>query len=225
MSGAQDRSTGMQSGAQGAQRAAGNVPGGNAPRGDAPGGNVPRTTAGNVTGATSTSLHDQPASGTEPTASYPRGTSTTPSHRAPMSGTGTHGGGLGGIISIVAGAIAFLAGLSAVVKQSFYHALPGYAYRWNVRAWGWVLLILGGLLLAAGVSALLGIRMARAVGVGLAVLTAVIGFLFLAYTPIWGTIVVALSVFAIWGLLRGDRDSEDVSAGSMEAGSTRSMRM
>jgi hypothetical protein len=221
MSGAQERSTGMQSGAQAAQRAAGNVPGGNDPRGDAPSGNVPRGTAGNVTGATSTGLHDQPVSRTDTSASYARGTSTMPTHRAQTSA----GGGAGGVISIVAGAIAFLAGLSAVVKQSFYHALPGYAYRWNVRGWGWVLLILGGLLLAAGVSHLLGIKMARAVGVGLAVLTAIVGFLFLAYTPIWGTIVVALSVFAIWGLLRSDRG--DVGADSTESGSmsSRSMRM
>ena len=209
----------MQSGAQGGQdapRSAGNVPGGNAPG-----------MAGNVTGATSTGLHDQPVSRAEPPATYSRGTSGTsaaPSHRME---TGTQGGGLGGIISIVAGAVAFLAGLSAVVKQSFYHALPGYAYRWNVRAWGWVLLILGGLLLAAGVSRMLGIPMARAVGVGLAVLTAVIGFLFLAYTPIWGTIVVALSVAAIWAMLRSDRESDGMDSAAMEAGSrsSRSTRM
>ncbi len=62
-------------------------------------------------------------------------------------------------------------------------------------------------LFAAGASAMLGISAARPVAVGLAVLTAIAGFLWLVYTPVIGIILVAVSVFAIWGLIHdgGDR--------------------
>jgi hypothetical protein len=245
MSGAQERSSGLQSGAQASERPAGNVPGGNTaagntpgdnvpggniPGGNVPGGNVPGGSgaAGSVTGATSASVPDQSVSRGETTSSYARGTAITPSYGTTASeGTSTQGGSLGGVLSMLAGLLAFLTGLSAVVRQSFYPAEAGYAYRWTIHGWGWVLLILGALLFAVGACALLGMVWARAVGVGLAVLTSVAGFLFLAYTPIWGTILVALSVIAIWGLLRtnseediGGADSMGYESTTMDTGST-----
>jgi hypothetical protein len=211
---AQDQSAGNQSGAPPTQGTTGNVPdsAGNVPDSA---GNVPGGTAG----ATSTSLHDQPGTPAETThtettrtqtTSYARGTAAQPSHRRAGPAPGGGGSSVGGAIAIVAGALAFLAGLSAVIKRSYYPTLTGYAYNWNVRGWGWVLLVLGALLFAAGVSALLGMAFGRIAGVALAVLTAVVGFLFLAYTPVWGVILVALSVLAIWGLLR-DSDPQTSS--------------
>jgi hypothetical protein len=199
---AEDQSTGNQSGVPPTQGTTGNVTG-------SPG-NV-TDSAGNVSGgsagATSTSLHDQPGTYAEttraqPSTSYARGTTTQPSHRRAPAERGGGGSSVGGAIAIVAGAVAFLAGLSAVIKRSYYPTLTGYAYNWNVRGWGWVLLVLGALLFAAGVSALLGMSLGRFAGAGLAVLTAVAGFLFLPYFPVWGIILVALSALAIWGLLR-----------------------
>jgi hypothetical protein len=215
MSGPQERSTGVPTGAQPPQ-SAGNVTG----------------TSGSATGATSASMHDQPTTTrTETTTSYTRGTgsSTGASYGSGRTGMGTESMGLGGVIAMVAGLLAFLTGLAAVVKQSFYPALPGYAYRWNVHGWGWVLLILGGLLFAAGATYLLGMSFGRIAAVALAVCTAVVGFLFLAYTPVWGTIVVAVSVIAIWGLLRdGGRASAGRGGGygesSMSSGGTTTSR-
>jgi len=108
---------------------------------------------------------------------------------------------MGGSLAILAGLIAFLGGLAVVVRPHFYPVINNYAYEWNGRPWGIILLILGALLFAAGAAALLGIAAARPVGVGLAVLTALAGFLWLVYAPVWGIVIVALSVFAIWGLL------------------------
>ncbi len=81
-----------------------------------------------------------------------------------------------------------------------------YAYNIHAYDWGWILLALGVVLFAVGACALLGMAWARYLGVGVAVLTAIAGFLFLPYTPIWGIVIVALSVVAIWGLLHdGER--------------------
>jgi len=108
----------------------------------------------------------------------------------------------GGVFSIVAGLLTFLAGLAAIVRASFYPTLTGYAYSWPIRNWGIVLLVLGVVLFAAGACVLLGMGWARPAGVGVAALTAVAGFLFLAFAPIWGVVIVAVSVIAIWCLLR-----------------------
>jgi hypothetical protein len=199
MSRAQERSTGLQSGA--AQRTSGNVTG----------------TSGNVTGATSTSLRDQPVTRTE--TSHARSTGTA-GYRQPSGSGGASGSGsmgLGGVIAMLAGLLTFFAGLAAVVRQGFYPTLPGYAYRLNVHAWGWILLVLGVLLFAAGASHLLRIPFGRLAGVGLALLTAIAAFMFLAYSPIWGTILVALSALAIWGLLRRD-EGEDAGGGGSRYG-------
>lgn len=139
------------------------------------------------------------APGTEPTTGY---------RRAPVAEEQA-GGVMGGSLAILAGLIAFLAGLGVVVRPHFYPTINGYAYAWNGRPWGIILLILGALLFAAGAAALLDIAAARAVGVGLAVLTALAGFLWLVYAPVWGIVIVALSVIAIWGLLHdGERHAQ-----------------
>jgi hypothetical protein len=191
MSRAQERSTGLQAGA--GQPTSGNVTGTS--------GNVTGT-SGNVTGATSTSLRDQPVTRTE--TSHARSTGTAGYRQPSGSGGASSSLGLGGVISMLAGLLTFFTGLAAVVRQRSFPTLPGYAYRLNVHAWGWILLVLGVLLFAAGASHLLRIPFARLAGVGLALLTAIAAFMFIAYSPIWGTIAVALSAFAIWSLLRRD---------------------
>lgn len=110
---------------------------------------------------------------------------------------------MGSVFLIVTGLLTFLAGLAAVVRGRFYVALPNYAYHLTVHRWGWILLVLGVLMFAVGACHLLGMAWARPVGVFLAILTAIGGFLFLAYSPVWGAILVALSLLSIWGLLRG----------------------
>jgi hypothetical protein len=208
MSRAQNRSTGTQSGAQATQRTAGSVTGS---AGDVTG-------TGENVGATSTSLRDQP--GTQTGTSYARGTATRPAAR-PAAGadTSTHNG-IGGIFSLLAGLLTFLTGLSMVVRRHFYPTLSGYAYRWSVPGWGWLLLILGILLFAAGASHLLGIPFGRMAATALATLAAIAGFMVLAYTPVWGIVLVGVSLLAIWGLLRGDRGENESAGAGAGYGST-----
>lgn len=210
MSRAQDKDTGAQAGAQTGAQAAPQAAGTSSTGTTAGAAATGRTAAtGNTTGLRERSgtLPENPST----TARYDQGAAPTPGHRTSgQAGAPSAAGMMGGVLAVVAGLLTFLAGLAAVVRQHFYPALPGYAYRLNVHAWGWILLVLGVLLFAAGVSALLGMAVGRAVGIGLAVLTAVAGFMFLAYTPVWGVIIVALSVVAIWGLLHGAERSESV---------------
>jgi hypothetical protein len=189
MSRAQNRSTGTQSGAQATQGTTGNV------------------------GATSTSLRDQPATRTETTTSYSRGTQTRPTASADTGSTHS----LGGLFSMLAGVLTFLTGLSMVVRRHFYPVLPGYAYRWSVPGWGWLLLILGILLFAAGASHALKIPFGRMAAVALATLAVIAGFMVVAYTPVWAILLVAVSALALWALLRraGQRNDDEGAGASM----------
>jgi hypothetical protein len=144
---------------------------------------------------TSAQMHER---GTAPSA-YERGTPQGyPAGVRGVPGVDTKSGG---VFSIVAGLLTFLAGLSAILRTSFYPTLAGYAYTWPIRNWGILLLVLGVLLFALGACVMLGMGFARPVAVGLASLTAIAGFLFVAFAPIWGVIIVGLSALAIWGLL------------------------
>jgi len=115
----------------------------------------------------------------------------------------------GAALSILAGALAFLMGLAFVIRASFYHAaVAGYAYRWTVHGWGWVLLILGAILVAGGVSNLLGIKGSRQFTAAVAVITAVIAFINIFYSVVWSIVVVAACAFAAHDLLSG-RGTDD----------------
>lgn len=167
------------------------------------------SSTGTRTGAGATGIGGEPttttpaesARGYEPAQGYERGTAPSAGYRREVTGAARADTHAGGMFSIVAGLLTFLTGLSALVRASFYPTLAGYAYTWPIRNWGILLLVLGVLLFALGACALLGMAFARPIAVGLAALTAVAGFLFVAWAPIWGVLIVGLSAFAIWGLL------------------------
>jgi hypothetical protein len=156
---------------------------------------------GTRTGARATGMGGEPTTTTQTAGAYERGTAAAPAYRGEVTGAAGNDTMAGGVFSVVAGLLAFLAGLAGILRASYYPTLSGYAYSWPIRNWGIVLLVLGVVLFAFGVCVLLGMNWARPAGVGVAALTAIAGFLFLAFAPIWGVIIVALSVLAIWGLL------------------------
>ena len=104
-------------------------------------------------------------------------------------------------IMVLAGVWGFFEGLAAVIKHQFYVVTPNYAYSINVSAWGWIHLILGVAVAAAGICLFLGQTWARVVGIILASLSALANFLFIPYYPFWSILVIALDVFVIWALL------------------------
>jgi hypothetical protein len=143
--------------------------------------------------------------------SYARGTQA--GYREETSGgTAAYTGSLvAATLLILTGLLTFFAGLSAVVRRSYYtHVnVAHYTYAWNIRGWGWGLLILGAVIFATGVCVMLGMTWARMVGIGLAVLAAIGAFMWLPYSPVWAIILVALSVFCIWALAHRTHDEAD----------------
>jgi len=107
---------------------------------------------------------------------------------------------LAAVLMMLTGLVDFFVGITGIIRGSFFTTVPNYAFYFSARGRGWVDLVLGAVIFAAGVCLLLGMVWARIVGIVLAVLVAIANFMFLPYYPIWSIIVIALSVFIIWAL-------------------------
>jgi hypothetical protein len=108
---------------------------------------------------------------------------------------------LAGVLMVLTGLYSFLAGLAMILRAPFFVYHGGYLYVWSTHGWGWVELILGAVVVAAGACVLLGMVWARAVGVILATLSAVASFMSLPYYPIWSIILIAVNLFIIWAMV------------------------
>jgi hypothetical protein len=114
---------------------------------------------------------------------------------------------LAGVLMIMSGALAFLSGLAMVIRRTFFVYNAAYPYHWTRTGWGWLELILGAVVFAAGFCVILGMTWARIVGIILATFTGVSAFLTIPLFPVWGIILVALNAFIIWALATPRRDN------------------
>jgi hypothetical protein len=120
-------------------------------------------------------------------------------------GRETSGGAVGlilfaAIIMIMVGTFQALQGLIAIFENEFYVATRNYLFQFDATTWGWIHLVLGVIMAAAGWGLLSGRTWARAVAIILAVLSAIANFLFIPYYPFWSLLIITLDVFVIWAI-------------------------
>lgn len=142
------------------------------------------------------------ASQTQPSAATPRGEAT--------SGWAIGFISFAAIMMILTGVFQALAGLVAIFENEFYVVTANYLFRFDATTWGWIHLLLGVVILAAGLGVLSGQTWARVVGITLAILSAMANFLFIPYYPFWSLLIIALDVLVIWALAgHGDAMKSD----------------
>jgi hypothetical protein len=105
-----------------------------------------------------------------------------------------------GVMLILVGFFHAFTGLAAIIDDEFFVVGPNYAYEFDTTAWGWVHLIFGAILIAAGYGIFQGALWARTVGITLALLSALANFFFIPYQPVWAILIIALDVFVIAAL-------------------------
>lgn len=110
------------------------------------------------------------------------------------------------MMMMMIGAFHAIAGLAGIIENEFFVATPNYIFEFDVSAWGWIHLIVGVVVLLAGISLISGAVWARTVGVTLAVVSAIANFAFIPVSPVWSIVIIALNVTVIWALTARGRD-------------------
>ncbi|MGW4892981.1 DUF7144 family membrane protein [Kitasatospora sp. NPDC004240] len=108
-----------------------------------------------------------------------------------------------GCLMIFGGTMAVFQGIGAIVNDDRYVVTGNYVYKFDVTGWGWLHLILGLVIVAAGFMLFTGAMWARILGVVAAGLNMIANFLWLPYYPFWAIVLIAIDVFVIWALTAG----------------------
>jgi hypothetical protein len=105
-----------------------------------------------------------------------------------------------GVMLMIIGTYHAFTGLAAIIENEFFVVGRNYAYELDVTAWGWLHLIFGAFVAAAGYGVFSGATWARVVGITLAAISAVGNFFFIPYQPVWAILIIALDVLVIAAL-------------------------
>ena len=111
-----------------------------------------------------------------------------------------------GVILAMAGVFQAIAGLVGIFEDEFYAVGQKWVFEFDATTWGWIHLLIGIVLVLAGVGIFTGNVLARTVGVVVAAASAITNFMWLPYYPVWSIVVIALNVAVIWALTAHGRD-------------------
>jgi hypothetical protein len=104
------------------------------------------------------------------------------------------------VILMTLGTFQAFEGLSAVLKDNVYVAGIDYVWAFDLTTWGWIHLTVGVIAVITGIGLAFGQGWARVFGIIIAVLSAVLNFMFIPYYPIWSLVVIAFDIAAVWAL-------------------------
>jgi hypothetical protein len=125
----------------------------------------------------------------------------------PASGAGgrqAEGRGLGlvmfaAILLLIAGFFNMIYGIAAIANSHVFTANAHYVIG-DLRAWGWITLIISVLQLVAAAGVLAGNQLARWFAVAVVGLSAIDMMFFIPAYPFWALTIIALDVVALYGL-------------------------
>ena len=103
------------------------------------------------------------------------------------------------ILLFVDGFFNMLYGIAAIANSHVFVANAHYVIG-DLRAWGWVTLIISVLQLAAGAGVLAGNQLARWFAVAVVGINAIEMMFFLPAYPLWALAIIAVDVVALYGL-------------------------
>jgi hypothetical protein len=133
--------------------------------------------------------------------------SSVAAHRAHSAGWVVGLSLFAGVMMIISGVFNAMEGVVAVARNEVYAATPRYIFSFDLTTWGWIHIILGIIVLAAGFGVITGQLWGRVVGITIAALIMLANFAFIPYYPIWSLLIIALNVFVIWALCVYNRDT------------------
>ena len=100
---------------------------------------------------------------------------------------------------VTVGIFNLIDGIAAIARSHIFIANAHYVIG-DLRAWGWVALILGALQVLAAIGILAGNQAARWFAVVVVGLNAIDQMFFIPAYPFWSLMIIAVDVVALWGL-------------------------
>ena len=100
---------------------------------------------------------------------------------------------------VTVGIFNLIDGIAAIARSHIFIANAHYVIG-DLRAWGWVALILGALQVLAAIGILAGNQAARWFAVVVVGLNAIAQMFFIPAYPFWSLMIIAVDVVALWGL-------------------------
>jgi hypothetical protein len=103
-----------------------------------------------------------------------------------------------GTTMFVLGTWWLIAGLVGIFDSGeLFVATERWIFRLDAKTWGWIHIVEGIVVLAAGIGIFKGAGWARMVGVILSVITGLSAFAWLPWYPIWALVLIAVSLVVI----------------------------
>jgi hypothetical protein len=103
------------------------------------------------------------------------------------------------VLLLTVGFFNVIDGIAAIARSHVFIANAHYVIG-DLRAWGWVALILGVLQVLAAIGVTAGSQAARWVAVAVIGLNAIGQMFFIPAYPFWALMIIAVDVVALWGL-------------------------
>jgi hypothetical protein len=104
------------------------------------------------------------------------------------------------IMMIVAGSLNLLYGIIAAVNDEWVVWTNRADVYLDLSEWGWVHIIMGGIVLLSGIGLFSGSFIARMVAVIVAAISLIGNFFFIPVYPLWALIVITIDVLVIWAV-------------------------
>lgn len=107
----------------------------------------------------------------------------------------------GGVTMIIVGAMNAIYGLVALFNDEWAVWSNRAVVYLDLTQWGWVHLIVGGIVLLAGIGVLSGNGVGRAAGAVVVALAMLVSFVALPVYPLWSLVVLTLEALVLYALL------------------------
>jgi hypothetical protein len=117
-----------------------------------------------------------------------------------VSERGTGGATFAAVLMIIGGSFGVLEGLSLVAKGTYYVQPTGYWIDTDASTWGWIHIVVGLIVLAAGFGIISGAAWARWTGITIVSVQALVNFLFIPVQPWWSFALILVDLWIIHSL-------------------------
>lgn len=114
------------------------------------------------------------------------------------------------VLMVVAGGIWAIQGLIAVFNDNLVIFGTEGAILLDVTGWGWIHIILGALLVLAGILVLRGNLFGRMIAVILAMLSIIVNFVWMPVYPVWAIVIITLDVFILYAVIVHGREMKSL---------------